>query len=274
MTDDVTLSHKRLFAVLLLSFFVSCTPITFAPPPEAAAPVAWGDRWAKLTQASDIRETLQAIADIDLQTAGARYHFKAALLLKRPALMRIEGIPLIGPPVFLLSLTKESLKVFLPGKKEFYLGRPVRENLALFLPVGLSPADLVAILLGLPPPAADQQFDVRETPPGSNQGLELFLKGLKVQTLWFTSDGEHLASMEILPPGGEEITVNYGAYRKVGNSWLPEKVTIVAPDEKARIVVRYHDMTWSEAGDEASFDLPIPADVPALLLEQAVGIKK
>lgn len=272
MIYDVTLSRKQLISLCFIFFCVSCRPITLTPRPEAAAPVARNDRWAKLSQASDIRDTLQAIADIDLQTTGTRYHFKAALLLKRPAMMRIEGIPLIGPPDFLLSLTPKNLKVFLPGKKEFYLGRPVRENLTFFLPVGLSPEDMVNILMGLPPPAADRQLDVRETPPGSKPGLSLFSKGLKVQTLWFTSDGESLASMEIITPEGGEIIVNYGGYRQVGNSRLPEKVTIAAAGKKSRIVVRYHDMTWSQNGDEASFDLPIPAGVtPSILLEQAAG---
>lgn len=271
MMNNVTLRHRQRFSLLLLFFFASCTPITIARPPVTAVPVALADRWARLSKSGNNHETLQAIADLDLQTTGARFHFKAALLLKRPALMRIESIPLIGPPDFLLSLTKESLKVFLPGKKDFYLGRPVRESLAFFLPIGgMAPADIVAILMGLPPPV-EQQFDIREISPGGGSGLEIFSKGLKVQTLWFTDDGERLSSMEIHPPGGGVIRVNYGAYRKAGNNWLPEKVTLAEPDKKTRLTVRYHDVSWNEDGEEASFDLPIPAGVSPLPLEQPIG---
>ncbi|MFZ3253897.1 MAG: hypothetical protein WA133_06420 [Syntrophales bacterium] len=274
MINSATLRHRQWFPLLLLFLFASCAPTTIARPPVTAGLVAAAAaRWARLSELSNSHETLQTIADLDLQTTGPRYHFKAALLLKRPALMRIESIPLIGPPNFLLSLTKESLKVFLPGEKFFYLGQPVRENLAFFLPIGgLAPADIVAILRGLPPPLADQQFDIREISTESSSGLEIFSKGLKVQTLWFTKDGEHLSFMEIHPPGGGVINVNYGAYRKTGNNWLPEKVTLADPDKKARITVRYHDISWNENGEEASFDLPIPAGVSPLPLEQANGI--
>lgn len=268
MINNILTAYRQIFLLLLCFFFVACAPLAIAPLPETAKPIAWGDRWTKLNKtACEIHDTLQAIADVNLQTAGKRYHFKAALLLKRPTLMRLESIPLIGPPDFLLSLTKTNLKVFFPGKSEFYLGRPVRENLALFLPVGLPPADIVSILLGLPPPPpVAGQFEIRETPPGNSPGLELFSEGLKVQTLWFTDDGASLSSREIIPPEGGRIIVNYEDYRQLGNSWLPEKVTITAPDKDARIAVRYHDMAWSEDGDEAIFDLPIPANVQPRLL--------
>ena len=260
---------RTVFSLLLLSLLISCTPPALLTPSEKgqAPVVAFSPLWEKFKKASDVRGTLQAFAQIDMQAGDDRHHLKAALLLKRPALMRLENIPLFGPPDFFLTLNEKSLKIFFPGKKEFYLARPRQEDLAHFLPVSMPPADLVAILLGLPPPLRESEISFREA-PGNAPRLELLAHGEKIQTLWLTSDGEHLTDMEIFAPGGETIyRINYGSYRQLGNSRLPEKVTIVAEEKKIRMVVDYREMELNMAGDEAIFDLPIPADTKLIVMD-------
>lgn len=261
--------RNALLMPILFYSLVSCAPVVLSPlPVDLLTPSQLSPRWEKLAQANAVRGTIQQIADVDLQSAGRRNHLKIALLLQHPSLMRIESIPMIGPPDFFLSLNNRDLKIFFPGNREFYLGRPTMENLSKFLPVHLSPAYMVSILMGIPPPIDDKVIGWKETPAGENQRLDLFFDNRKVETIWLDRETDRVSGMEIHDPDGEIIhRVTYGNYRQVGESKLPETVTIASKLKNSRMVIRYSETELSAPGDESIFDIPIPKDITPILMD-------
>lgn len=259
---------KQMLALLICCFLASCAPAVTLPhapdlvPDQLPAPL--DPRWEKLSGRNQVRSGLRAMADIDLTAEGGRRHLRAAMLLQLPSLMRIESIPLFGPPDFFLSLNREKMKIFLPGKKKYYQGRPSRENLSRFLPLSLSPTDMVYVLMGLPPPppVAEKKIGYRESREGDRKRLDLFLNNRIIRILWSDSNVERLTDMEILD-ADTKLThrVSYGNYLRLGESDWPQQVTIVSQDGKARIIVNYDDMELCALEDEEIFDLPIPKGI-------------
>jgi hypothetical protein len=264
-TSNIT---KQMLALLICCFLASCAPaVTLPHAPDLVPdqlPAPHDSRWEKLSGRNQVRSGLRAMADIDLTTEDGRRHLRVAMLLQLPSLLRIESIPLFGPPDLFLSLNREKLKIFLPGKNEFYQGRPSRENLSRFLPLSLSPTDMVYVLLGLPPPppVTEVKFGYRESRAGDRQRLDLFLNNRIIRTLWSDSNVERLTDMEIID-ADTKLThrISYGNYLRLGESDWPQRVTIASPDGKARIIVNYDDMELCASEDEEIFDLLIPRGV-------------
>ena len=259
-------------ALFLSCCLASCAPSRLSPLPEGTLPPSQlGRHWKKIAAANYVQGSLQAIAKIDLQTGSMKNHLTVALQVRHPSRLRIENIPVFGPPDFFLSLNDKNLKIFLPGKKEFYIGRPTQENLTHFLPLSLPPADIVALLMGIPSlPATDRIIGFKEANAGGRLRLELFLDGNMTQTMSFDSLSERLVGMEILDSAGEVIRrVDYGAYHQFGNGWLPEAVTIVSREKNTRLRVQFTEMELIASEDEEIFDLPIPPGMTPVILDEA-----
>lgn len=259
---------KQMLALLICCFLVSCAPTVTLPhapdlvPDQLPAPL--DPRWEKLSGRNQVRSGLRAMANVDLTVEVGRRHLRVAMLLQLPSLMRIESIPLFGPPDFFLSLNREKMKIFLPGKKEYYQGSPSRENLSRFLPLGLSPTDMVYVLMGLPPAplVTEKKIGYRESPEGDRKRLDLFLNNRIIRRLWSDKNVERLTEMEIID-ADTKLThlVRYTNYLRLGESDWPQQVTIVSQDGKARIIVSYDDMELCAPEDEEIFDLPTPKGV-------------
>jgi hypothetical protein len=250
-------------------FLVSCAPIVTLPPAADLTPAPRDSRWEKLIGRHQVQGTLSALADIDLLAAGGRRHLRTALLLQLPAQMRMESIPVFGPPDFFLSLNREKLKIFLPGENKFYQGRPSRENLSHFLPISLPPTDMVHILLGVsPPPVGEGKIAYRESLDSGKSRLELFLNNERIRIMWSDSDVERLTELEVVDGDtNRAYRVSYSKHMRLGGNDLPQQVTIVSPDNDARIIVHYDDMELSAAGDEEAFDLAIPVKVTPISMD-------
>lgn len=263
-------SRIAAYVLLFSCCLASCAPSRLSPLPEGTLPPSHlGLRWAEIAAANKVQGSFSAIAQIDLQTDSVKRHLTIALQMQHPARLRIESLPLIGNPDFFLSLNDEHLKVFLPGRKEFYLGRPTHENLIHFLPFNLPPADIVATLMGIPClPASDRIIGFRESTAGGSLRLELFLTNNEAQIMWFEGVTKRLVGMEILDSTGKIIhRVNYGAGHQFGNSRLPEEVTIVSREKSTRLHVQYTEMELLAPGDEVIFDLPIPPGLTPIILD-------
>ncbi len=266
----MTPSRIAVYALLLSCCLLSCAPSRLSPLPAGTLPPSQLDRyWEKIAAANYVPGSLQAIAKIDLQTGKVKNHLTVALQIRHPSRLRIESIPVFGTPDLLLSLNEKDLKVFLPGKKQFYLGRPTQDNLMHFLPLSLPPADIVALLMGIPfLPAADRIVGFQESNVDGRLKLELFLAGGTAQTMWFDGVTGRLVKMEILDATGEIIhRVDYGAYHQFGNIRLPEGMTIISREKNTRLLVQYSDMELIASGDEEIFDLPIPPGMAPVILD-------
>lgn len=229
----------------------------------------------KFMKADRTGDAFKAIARIEIGVGKRRYPLKAALMLKLPSFMRIETIPIIGPPDFLLSLNNDTLKVLLPEKNEFYQGRPSRDIFALFLPVSLPPEDIVPVLMGVPPPRlTGQNLRFQEVTADDKYHIDVLSpEGGKIMTLRMDRGNGHLTDMEAFAAYGVIIyQASYSEYYQDGNIELPGKITVISPETDSMISVRYSDMELSRDVDEASFELAIPFGMKPITLDGEGGV--
>ncbi|HLA26607.1 MAG TPA: DUF4292 domain-containing protein [Syntrophales bacterium] len=260
---------NRLIKFIPGIFFLlfGCAPVATSLPKGTDYDLSARDTLEKFIKAHHIKDTFKAIARIEIND-GKKYPIKVAMMLKRPSLMRIESIPFFGPPDLFLSMNNDTLKVFLPGKNEFYLGRPSRENFGLFFPVNLSPADALSIMMGIPP-IPDVKLRWKESVEGEKLRADFFSDDQKVLTLSMDRNNGRLKEIVILASDGKILhTVYYDDYCMVENIDLPQQITILSPGKNSTIIVRYSDMEFSKEGDNALFDLPIPVDVRAIIMDR------
>ncbi len=205
------------------------------------------------------RGTLKAIAAIQVVTPSGAYPLKLAVLLRRPAMMRVEAIPVLGPPNFYLTIHEGRLKALLPDKNEFYAGPATRENIAMFLPLRIDVESLVSLLMGVPPPVSGKdppregamegdfyRIDIRED--------ESLLQSVRVRR----ADGT-LAGVDIHDGAGKALyRVRYEDPLRSGGFVTPQKIAIVSEEDKTTLTIRYAEIEWTFEEDDSPFELKVP----------------
>ena len=104
MRKKLALIFDMVFSIVLLGmFFLSgCAGGRVAEP---GSPYLSPETALRALASSDPGDrTLTAIARIEIKSHGERHVLKAALMMKRLAQLRLESIPLFGPPDFFLSI--------------------------------------------------------------------------------------------------------------------------------------------------------------------------
>ncbi|MEI8332938.1 MAG: DUF4292 domain-containing protein, partial [Chloroflexota bacterium] len=185
---------------------------------------------------------LYALADVRVATREGIYPLKLAVLLKRPASLRVEAIPLFGPPAFFLSIRDRTLQVFMAETRAFYIGRATPDNVARYLPLKMGPEDLIAVLTGTcyAPPGPDTLLQGR--PEGDHYRIDI-LEPLKRRTLWVRMTDGFLERLEIY--GGEQrlYRVHFEEPFHVEGTVLPQKITFVSEGiDGVSVSIRYTDI--------------------------------
>lgn len=275
MTVMEKVPRRNLRVLLLMLFFVALAgcgmgkvrpaATTYSPPPENIL--------EKIIRADKQRDTLEAVANIEISSEKGRYPLKVALIVKRPSFLKIEAIPLVGTPDFFLSLQGSTLKVFLPQKREFYICRATRENLALFLPVSIPLEEIAPVLMGIPPhtgptPGIDKS-------PGSWEGegalyrVDMPSGEGSIRSFWIDRTTGTLARVEVREDYRLLYTARYEEYGEAEEIPMPRKV-IITPEEPTapHVAIRYSDIRFLTTADTAQlFDLPVPAGLEPIILD-------
>jgi hypothetical protein len=212
---------------------------------------------------------LLAMADVRVATQAREgaYPLKLAVLLKKPASLRVEAIPLFGPPAFFLSVRDRTLKVFLAQTSSFYIGRATQDNVGRYLPLKMGPEDLIALLTGtcFAPTGPDTLLQGR--PEGDHYRIDI-LEPLKRRTLWVRMTDGFLERLEIY--GGEQrlYRVHFEEPFHVEGTVLPQKITFVSEgSDGVSVSIRYTDIQLLKDVDPVLFDLETPPGVEPVYLD-------
>ncbi len=203
---------------------------------------------------------ITATARVEISSPTERYPLKAAVMLRAPADLRLESIPLLGPPDFFLSIEAGELRVFLPEKGDYHIGPASRQNIARLLRLPLSAAEAVGLLMGRPP--ADKESGADYWQGEQEEGLyrlDRYRAGEKIRSLWIDPATARLIRVRIFT-GREEAayTAEFADYRRVGDGFLPQRLTISG--EGVTLAVRYTDTRLLD-DETASFSLPVPEGI-------------
>jgi hypothetical protein len=224
----------------------------------------------KIDSSNHFNDGIKAIARIEINTPEGRYPLKAALVLKKPSSLRLESIPLIGPANLFLTVHENALKVFVPEKGKFYIGKATTRNLAHFLPVaetGLDIEGMTSILLGTHPEIKGKTITLDGSPNGTLYKVDILSEGIKIQSLWADPEGS-LVRVDLFAGDNSRLySARFMGRNCIENMTLPQNVTIAyGENDKPDIIIRYVDIGPAKGIDATIFDLkPPPGIIPISL---------
>lgn len=208
--------------------------------------------------------TITVTARMEINSRGKRHLLKAALMMRRPAHLRLESIPLFGPPDFFLSIDAGEIRVFLPGKEAFYADRATEGNLSRFFPLALPASEIVSLLMGrLPETEETVSSWLGEWEDGMYR-VDQYRAGEKIRSLWIDPAGDLLRRIRTFTEGGNiAYSAEFAEHARTGEGFLPQRLTITK--EGVSLTVRYTDVRLDNDGE--SFALPVPEGITPLPLD-------
>jgi hypothetical protein len=226
----------------------------------------------KIDSSNHFHAGVKAIARIEVNTPEGRYPLKAALVLKRPSSLRLESIPLIGPTDLFLTIHENVLKVFVPEKRKFFIGKATARNLAHFLPgaaTGIEIEGMMSILIGTHPEIKGKTITLDGSPEGPLYRVDILSENRKIQSLWIDPE-DHLVRVDLFAGDNSRLySARFIGRDCIENMALPQNVTIAYGDnEKPDIIIRYVDIGPAKEIDATIFDLKPPTGVIPISLDR------
>jgi len=234
------------------------------PPPQVIL--------EKIDRDDQSKDALKAIAHIEVNTLRGRYPLKAALMVKRPSSLRLEILPLLGPPELILSVHENVLKVFLPQKGEFYIGQASEKNLGSFFPfsmAGLQIEDITSILLGTHPRVKEESLTFRGSHDEGFYRVDILSEKRKIQSLLIDRENGKLVRVNLFDnDNNKRYSVRFFGQSVTENLTIPDTITLASgDDENPYITIRYSDAQRATAAEAASFDLQPPPNVTTISMD-------
>ncbi|HNZ64817.1 MAG TPA: DUF4292 domain-containing protein [Smithella sp.] len=206
-------------------------------------------------------DIFKSLAKIDWTTPDDYYQVKAALILKRPAYLRLELLPLIGTPDFFLTAKPGKMTVYIPSRKEAYGGRPTHANLKRFLPWPMDIGEIIMVLTGSFPAGREtisQEGDLSRRDIKDPSGYS--------RMIWVRGKNNHLYKMIRKDELGTELyKVQY--FYDNDQSVFPKKIVISSFPGTTTLAIEYADIQIEKATDLSVFDLALPDDIEEIFLE-------
>ena len=210
-------------------------------------------------------DVVSAIVDINLTSPEGYYPTKAALIIKKPSYLRLEMLPVIGTPDFLLAASPEKMSIFIPSKENFYYGQPTGANLRKFIHWQFNIEDIVMIFAGTYPSLKEKDISYQSYREKKILRTEMKAPSGCSEIFWVGENNRLFKIVRNDENGKEIYTVRY--FYDEAPPTLPEKITISMADGITLLSVKFSDIRIEKATDLSIFDLPIPANVNVILLK-------
>ena len=266
---DRALPSRILLLILITalgSAFTGCAGMRVVPSQSpGGAYLSPDDALRALAASTPGDQTLTVTARIEINSHGERRPLKAALMMRKPAHLRLESVPLLGPPDFFLSIDAGELRAFSPGNNggNFYIGRSTARNVKRFFPLALPAADMVSLLMGQPPKMEEASSWRGEWEEGLYR-VDQCIAEEKILSLWIDPVGDLLLRVRAFTEGGYiAYTAEFAEHTSVGKRFLPQRLTITG--EAVSLTLRYSEFRLDN--DVESFALPIPEGIVPIPLE-------
>jgi hypothetical protein len=262
-----------LLGLLLIAAFSGCAPTmsSVSDTGPAVSPLRPETVLKKISRPD--RNILKTMANIEVRQGSRRYSTKTALIMKRPSFVRIEAIPIIGPVNFFLSIHQDVLKIFLPQKRTFYIGKATPENLVNivdFFPAGLRVEDFLSIMHGTYPHVMAKNVMLTGYWDGKQYRIDMMTEeGGRLQSLWVDVSNYRLVQVQVFK---ERDRVAYTAKFEefdISTELPPLKITIRSEgDAHSEVIVRYSDIQFVTDTETSTFDLQAPPGIEPVYLDQ------
>ncbi|MBM4271369.1 MAG: DUF4292 domain-containing protein [Deltaproteobacteria bacterium] len=259
-------SHGKFFlSLLLLSiplFFSGCAAPKIPRPelPPRNGSLSPHTLLEKIDLNDQYKDTLKAVAHIEVIESGRKFPLRAALMLRRPSSMRVETIPLMGPPDFLASVDRNTLKVYHPHKEELYVGKATAKNLEHlipFFPSGIRIEALISILFGTYPAVQEKEITMRDSFEDNFYRIDILVGERRIQSLWADIKSHVLTGVTLFSDDNEVLySVKYSDHSERDRVTMPQTIIITAgKNDTPNVTIRYSDLQFSQRNDGDQFDL-------------------
>jgi len=208
---------------------------------------------------------VKALATIDFVTADSYYPVKVALILKRPSYLRLEVLPVIGSPDFLLTVTPAKMNILIPSRGERYSGQPSVEHLKKFIPWPVNIEDMIMIFTGTYPSLNEKNIAYQAYWEEDILRVDMQAPSGNAQSVWVGKNNQLLRVLRKDESGADVYSVDY-VYDNDHRDF-PEKITVNMADETTSLSVRYMDVQREQTRDLSVFELITPENVKEIILK-------
>ncbi len=190
-------------------------------------------------------------AKVSILSPQGKLNFRLAIIMQSPDKLRIESIPILGPPDFFLAAQKGHFKVYLPGTQEFITGKATPDNLVRFLPLSWSADRWMAILRGHGPDISPESINLRGKMEDLLYRVDVLARDSIRESIWINPERNRLEKAELLISEGLKETVIFTAFRQINGRDFPGHIRIESEEGKT-IGIMYETI---EAATEIPDDL-------------------
>jgi len=252
---------RSLFAagLTLLLLLAGCTIGKTVAPVEIKGFSSPQAALAAIKPGEDTDTLYRMTTKVSAPSPQGKLNFRLAVIMQSPDKLRIESIPILGPPDFMLAMQERRFQVYLPGKQEWITGDATPENLARFLPLSWSLERWMALLRGYGPAVFSDPASVRGKMEGLFYRVDALFSDSTVESLWIDPVNKRLRKSERLVSGGLKETVLFTAFRQINGRDFPGHIRIETGGGKIIEIIHESVETTTEIPDNL-FSLPPPPD--------------
>jgi len=201
----------------------------------------------------------QVTAKVVLSTPQGKMVFKLAVIMQPPDKLRLESIPVLGPPDFFLTVKEGRFKVFLPGTPQFITGNASPDNLARFLPLAWPAERWIAALMGTTPDTPGQAEQIRGMMEGPLYRIDVMSGETIRERLWVDPKNRRLEKTDFFSADGRQNRISYQWGLQSDNFEIPERIKI-EPGEGIKILITCTDFQAIGKPGADLFDLACPGE--------------
>lgn len=235
------------------------------PAPHFFTPEAIVD---SLSRRAEAVTSLKALARVSVSLPEEKFTLTEAVVLRKPASLRLESIGPMGQAMGLVVSDGVKLEAFSPKEKRIYVGRATTANVSRFLPVAVNPEELVALLLGEPLLVARAGRRVDWLERGKHYIISVVLpdEGM-AEKLWLDPSNYNLVKREVYRPDvGLILSVSMKDFLEIQGVPFPKTLEAHFPQQGVTVSVKYQELDLNAEVGSDSFSLPpgLDGDVVSL----------
>ncbi len=241
LPDNMTRQFTSIAICLVVFLLAGCAK----PVPKVAKP-AEGRRTrlaAQLEQGVErfrgATHAVRGLAWVDLDTADEDWKTEAAIVVRRPNLLRIDVMDSLADVWAKIGSDGKNMWLYVPGKGKLYKGRASSRNMRRLTSFDSEPGDLVSLISGMPPlPENAEMVQVGGT------GDRHFVDRISGVHVWMEKGRKRriVRCARYSEDGATDYEVAFSDYRRTGGVDYPYAIDASFPRNGARLRLEYRDV--------------------------------
>jgi hypothetical protein len=245
-------SVRRLALALAAAALAGCP--SRVPPPDLSLDPA--QLLAQVRAAQARVPAVRGEARVRIASGRGSGTVRTFIAARKPDRAAVQTLDFFGNTVSVLATAGGELSLYDARERVLYRGAATRENLARFVPVALSPADLATLLCGSAPILDGEA--VRAVPGRGWVELEIVAGGRR--EILRVGPGAAVLSASIAVPGGGPgaYEVAFRAFDAYPGTQFPREITLTARDPAASMQLAWTEVEPGAPVEDAAFTPPAP----------------